>query len=172
MKDWQQIYPTTPRLFSSNDFDNIKVIFPYFLCKRLADENNKKLLYQFRNYKITKEEISSTRSDIVMVVRPSMKFDLEHIQNINGENLIYSLWEGYLQKEYTKKFIDYLKSKQFNVIKIHTSGHADIGTLNQMVNAIKPKCIVPIHTFSGNEYKHHFKYPVLEIKDGEEVIVM
>ena len=36
-----------------------------------------------------------------------------------------------------------------------------------MVEAIKPTCIIPIHTFSGNEYKHHFNYPVLEVRDGE-----
>ena len=155
--------------FPSKDFDNIKVIFPYFLCKRLANENNENLLYKFRCYKITKEEVSLNKNNIVLLVRPSMKFDLEHISNIDGGNLIYSLWEGYLQKENTKKFIDYLSNKQFKVHKIHTSGHADIETLNQMVNAIKPKNIVPIHTFRGHEYKQYFNYPVLELKDGEEV---
>ena len=106
-----------------------------------------------------------------MTVRPSMKTDLEHIKRIEGGNLIYSLWEGYLRKEYTTKFIDYLKSRRFNVLKIHTSGHADIGSLNQMADAIKPKCIIPIHTFRGEEYKYHFNYPVLEVKDGEEVAI-
>lgn len=155
--------------FPSNNFPEIKVIFPYFLCKRLASENNKNLLYQFRCYKITKEEISLNKSNIVLLVRPSMKFDLEHIPNIDCGNLIYSLWEGYLQKEYAKKFIDYLSNKQFKIYRIHTSGHADIETLNQMANAIKPKNIVPIHTFRGYEYKQYFNYPVLELKDGEEV---
>ena len=157
--------------FPSKDFNDIKVIFPFFLCRRLENENNEKLLYQFRNYKITKEEIGNNKKNIVMTVRPSMKFDLEHIQNIDGGNLIYSLWEGYLQKEHTAHFIDYLKGRRFNFLKIHTSGHADIELLNQMADAIKPKCIIPIHTFSGNEYKHHFNYPVLEVKDGEEVVI-
>ncbi|MCL0047333.1 hypothetical protein M1M98_03625, partial [Thermodesulfovibrionales bacterium] len=68
-----------------------------------------------------------------------------------------------------KKFIDYLSDRQFKVHKIHTSGHADIETLNQLANAIKPKNIVPIHTFRGYEYKQYFNYPVLELQDGEEV---
>lgn len=106
-----------------------------------------------------------------MLVRPSMKFDIEHILNIDGGNLIYSLWEGYLKKENTKTFIDYMTSKQFKVIKIHTSGHADIETLKEMTRAIKPKSIVPIHTFRGYEYKNIFNYPVLEVKDGEEVLI-
>jgi ribonuclease J len=157
--------------YPSKKFNDIKVVFPYFLCRRLADGNNEKLLYQFRNYKITKEEIDKNARNIVMMVRPSMKFDLEHIPNIGEGNLIYSLWEGYLQKDYTNKFMDYLKSRQFKIYKIHTSGHADIETLKKMTTAIKPKCIIPIHTFRGSEYNHHFNYPVKELKDGEEVVI-
>jgi ribonuclease J len=157
--------------YPSTSFPEVRVIFPYFLSKRIAQENNEKLLYQFRNFKITKEQISLNKSNIVLLVRPSMKFDLERISNIDCGNLIYSLWEGYLQKEYTKTFIDYLSNRQFKIYKIHTSGHADIETLRQMVNAIKPKNIVPIHTFGGHEYKQHFNYPVLELKDGEEITI-
>jgi ribonuclease J len=156
--------------YPSRKFNDIKVFFPYFLSKRFSnDDNNKKVLYQFSNYKISKEEISKNKSNIVMTVRPSMKFDLEHIPNIDGGNLVYSMWEGYLQKEYTGKFIDYLKRMQFKVFKIHTSGHADIDTLKKMADVIKPKCIIPIHTFGGSEYKNLFDYPVKELKDGEVV---
>ena len=77
------------------------------------------------------------------------------------------MWQGYLQKPDTKDFIDYLTSRKFTVYKIHTSGHADIATLKKMVTAIKPKYIVPIHTFSGGEYQKHFSEPVIEMKDGE-----
>jgi ribonuclease J len=157
--------------YPSRGFNDIKVIFPYFLCKRLSNDNNETILYQFRNYKITKEEISINKHNIVMTVRPSMKFDLEHMPNIDAGNFVYSLWEGYLQKDYTKKFIDYLKERQFRVFSVHTSGHADIDTLKKMTDAIKPKCIVPIHTFKGSEYKNHFDYPVKELEDGEEVLI-
>jgi len=36
-----------------------------------------------------------------------------------------------------------------------------------MVEAIKPKNIVPIHTFEGYKYKHIFNEPIVELKDGE-----
>ena len=145
--------------------------FPYFLCKRLTRKNNEKLLYQFRKYKITKEQISSNKSNTVLLVRPSMKIDIDHIPNVDGGNLIYSLWEGYLKKENTKKFIEYLVNKQFKLYKVHTSGHADIETLKKMADAIKPKFIVPIHTFKGSEYKNHFNCPVKELRDGQEVVI-
>ncbi|GAG03053.1 unnamed protein product, partial [marine sediment metagenome] len=76
----------------SREFNDIKVIYPYFLCKRLSNENNEKILYKFRNYKITKEEIRMNKHNIVMTARPSMKFDLDHISDIDGGNFVYSLW--------------------------------------------------------------------------------
>lgn len=55
-----------------------------------------------------------------------------------------------------------------HIAGIHTSGHADIGALKQMVSAIKPKAIVPIHTFSGSEYQKIFApNSVVVLNDGE-----
>jgi ribonuclease J len=153
--------------FPSKNFKNLKVMFPYFTSRRLKNEGNEKVLYQFKEYKITKNEISEKADKIVMLVRPSMQKDLEHINKIDGGNLIYSMWEGYLKKSNTMKFINYLKKRKLKIYKIHTSGHADTETLKQMVEALKPKNIVPIHTFKGNEYKKIFKTPIIEMKDGE-----
>ena len=142
-------------------------MFTYFTSRRLKNEGNEKILYQFKNYKITKEEISNQADKIVMIVRPSMQKDLENINEIDSGILIYSMWEGYLQKSDTKKFLDYLTSRNFTIHKIHTSGHADTETLKKMVEAIKPKNIVPIHTFSGSEYHKVFTTQIIELKDGE-----
>jgi ribonuclease J len=153
--------------FPSKNFKNLQVIFPHYLSNRLGREGNEQILYQFKNFKITKEEIREQADRIVMLVRPSMLFDLDHIPDIEGGNIIYAMWEGYLQKSGTKKFIDNLLKRQFILHHIHTSGHADIETLIKMVEAIKPKNIVPIHTFNAGEYQKIFSIPVIEIKDGE-----
>jgi len=128
-----------------------------------------RVLYEFKKFKITKEEISNQSEKIVMIVRPSMQKDLERIRRIEGGNFIYSMWEGYLQKSDTMKFVDYLTNRKFTLHKIHTSGHADTKTLKKMVEAISPKNIVPIHTFGGDKYKNIFNEPVRELKD-EEII--
>lgn len=155
--------------YPSKSFKNLKVIFPYYTSRRLKNEGKEKILYQFKNFKITKEEISNQSEKIVMIVRPSMQKDLEHINGIDGGNLIYSMWEGYLKKSNTKKFLDYLTDRKFTIHHIHTSGHADIETLKKMVEVIKPKSIVPIHTFESKDYKNIFKVPVKELKDREIV---
>jgi len=155
--------------FPSEKFENLKVMFPYFTSSRLKSQGNENILYQFKDYKITKEDISKQAQNIVMLVRPSMQKDLEYINEIDGGNLIYSLWEGYLKKSATKKFLDYLTNRNFTIYKIHTSGHADAETLKQMVEAIKPKNIVPIHTFGASFYKNIFTSPISEMNDGETI---
>ena len=151
----------------SKNYKNLKVIYPRYTSNRLAKEGNEKILYQFKNFKISKDEISSHPEKYVMIIRPSMKTDLERISGIDDGNLIYSMWEGYMKKNDTKQFIEYFKKRGFSIHSIHTSGHADIDTLKQLVDAIKPKCIVPIHTFNAGEYKSVFSVPILELKDGE-----
>ena len=147
---------------------NIKVIFPYRLSRKMVKEGHGKLLYDFKTYKITKPEIDENPGKYVLFVRPSMKTDLVYLKNITGGNLIYSLWKGYLKKKDTKDFIDYLKSREFNVDEdIHTSGHADVDTLKAMVGAIKPRLLIPIHTFEPDKYKSTFNVPVKELEDGK-----
>jgi ribonuclease J len=153
--------------YPSKVFENVKVIFPYFTSKRLANQGDEKILYQLKNFKIKKEEISSQPDKYVIFVRPSMQKDMEHIAGLDGGNFIYSMWEGYKNKPNTKRFLQYFESKGFSIHDIHTSGHADIDTLKKIVEAIKPENIVPIHTFHGADYKNYFNAPVMEIPDGK-----
>ena len=157
--------------YPSKEYENLEVMFAYFTDSRLTREGNEKILYEFKHYKITKEEIGNQADKIVMLIRPSMQKDLENITGIEGGNLIYSMWEGYLQKSGTKDFLDYLISRNFTIHKIHTSGHADTATLKKMVKAINPKNIVPIHTFSGGEYARIFNVPIVELNDGEAISI-
>lgn len=153
--------------YPSTEFKNIRVLFPYYISKRLADTGKKEMLYRFKKFKITKKEITNQADKIVMIIRQSMKVDLEHIKGIEGGNLVYSMWKGYLKKKDTKEFIHYLEKRKFSIHKIHTSGHADLIALKEMVRIIKPKYLVPIHTFMGNEYKNIFKVQTLNLKDRE-----
>lgn len=145
---------------------NIKVIYPYWLSKKIADAGHKQLLYDFKEFIIRKPEIDTNPGKYVIFVRPSMKIDLNYLRNINGGNIIYSLWEGYLDKKGTKDFIEYLKEREFKFHKVHTSGHADDETLKAMVEAIKPKLLIPIHTFEPKKFKSIFSIPVRELNDG------
>jgi ribonuclease J len=154
--------------YPSHRYPNIKVIFTKCTTDRLGKTGNEKILYQFQYFKISKDEIGNEPEKFVMLVRPGMEVDLKEIHNIEGGNLVYSMWEGYLEKLPAKKLINYLVTRNFTKCYVHTSGHADTEALKQMVNAINPKFIVPIHTFNASDYKNHFSQPVVELNDGDE----
>lgn len=166
LKELAEAYPSLPQ--PSPNFPEIKVMFPYYTCRRLDSLGLNNLMYQFKRYKFTKEQIAENKENIVMLVRSSMKKDLDKIDGIDGGNIIHSLWEGYLSRGSTKTFVDSMvKERGFNLHIIHTSGHADLGDLKAMVDAIEPKSVVPIHTFRANEYEKHYDCDIKQLKDGE-----
>jgi len=154
----------------SKSFPEIKVFFPYKLSRMISNKRNEKLLYRFKNYKITKEQIDEQFNKTVMIVRQSMLKDLEHIKKLENGIFIYSMWNGYKNEKTTKEFIDFLVDKGMTEKQIHTSGHADKAALKKMVEVLKPKNLVPIHTFEGAKYEKIFTgIKVLRINDNEAV---
>lgn len=149
-------------------YKQIKVLFPNRITTGLFKRGLGELANKFAKSKITKDEISINPSDFVVIVRPSMKNDLNKIIVDKG-NLIYSMWGGYKEQSSTKEFLDWLALKNFSIIDIHTSGHADIETLKGFTDSINPKSIIPIHTFNKQDYKTIFTQPILEIIDNQTI---
>jgi ribonuclease J len=158
--------------YPSHSFPDIRVFFPYRLSRMITGQGREKLLYRFRKFKITRDEIDKKSGQIVMLVRPSMRGDLERQNNLEGGTFIYSMWHGYKKEKKTKAFVEYLLGRGMSEIEIHTSGHASRAALRSMVDALNPDCIVPIHTFEADEYEDVFKgRNVLKINDRETVTV-
>jgi ribonuclease J len=138
----------------------------------IRNKGNEKLLYRFKDFKITKEQIGDQFDKTVMIVRPSMLKDLGYIKGLEDGTFIYSMWDGYKKEKTTKEFIDFLIGKGMIEKAIHTSGHADQEALKRMVEVLNPKNLVPIHTFEGDEYKKIFiDTKVVRINDNEEVTI-
>lgn len=149
-------------------YENLKVFFPYRITTGLFDRGFGYLANKFSKFKITKDKISEKPSNYTVLVRPSMKNDLQRITVRDG-NLIYSMWEGYKEQPTTKEFLDWLKTLNFSVYDIHTSGHADIITLKEFADTLNPKTIIPIHTFNKQDYKNVFTHKVIELNDKERM---
>jgi len=157
--------------YPSSNFPDIKVFFPS--AQRFREEDKKRLLYPFTDYKITKDTIGNQYNKVVMLVRPSMIKDLKDIKNLDYGTFIYSLWDGYKKDKSTKKLLDFIENKNMIEQQIHTSGHADINTLKKMVRSLKPKYIVPIHTFRGDTYEKIFTdSTILKVDDNETVTIL
>ncbi len=81
----------------------------------------------------------------LMFVRPTRKFRniMEHYRN--NSVILYSQWNGYRKGPYADPRIQrFLEG--FPVIPLHTSGHADPATLQQICRLVNPLGIIPIHS--------------------------
>ncbi len=89
-----------------------------------------------------------------LMVKGSM---LEAIKKLYAKNfidnacLIYSMWDGYKEKDEIKSFLEEIKKYGIkDVINLHTSGHADRKTIS-MLNELGAKKVIPIHTTNPEE---------------------
>jgi len=158
---------------SRETYSDIRVYYPKHLTNRMLKFVKKpETIYPFRPYKIGKDEIDKMVSQLVMIVRPTIQYDLErYLKKYENGCFIYSMWHGYKDKPgKTKDFLDFIAGKGMPIKDIHTSGHADLFGLKRMVEAVKPKHIVPIHTFEAASYEEYFPDEnVVILNDGETV---
>ena len=78
----KELSPFAKIPYPSKVFENVRVMFPYYTSKRLENQGDERILYQFKKFKVTKEEISKHPDKYVLMVRPSMQKDLEHIVKV------------------------------------------------------------------------------------------
>lgn len=142
-------------------FSAVKVYYPRRLSTKVANAGNVQLLYEFQPFKIVRNEISENREKILMLVRPSVKSELGKIDNLDGSKLIYSMWSGYRSQPYVSNFIEWLQSNGCQIIDIHTSGHATLETLRQVIENIRPVSIIPVHTEKPEIYAKLFQNTIL-----------
>lgn len=149
----------------SYNFPEIKVFYPYRLNEKTVKEGNIDLMYKFTKYKITREEVESNHNNIMMMFRGSM---IEDFKNINVKNglFIYSMWGGYLKENSMKPTLNFIKDNNMKFQLLHTSGHASIETLKKVVSTIKPKVVIPIHSFNPEKFNEIYSNVTL-LKDNE-----
>ena len=104
-----------------------------------------------------------------MLARDNSVFPLilKGIKSVAGGLIAYSMWDGYL----TKEFRAFCKGKGLSSEYIHTSGHATTEDLQSFAKALNPKKLIPIHTFESEKYPFLFEN-VKVIKDKEVLQLM
>lgn len=158
--------------YPSDEYSNIRVFFPYWLCRKLAKEGYQEVMYKFKRFKITKKEISENLQRIMMLIRPSMIPDLLRLKGIESSSVVYSMWNGYLNDGSMDSFLNFIKEKHMKLVSIHSSGHAGIETLKKAVNTIRPKMIIPIHTLNPDCYQGLFPNTKVKASFNEDEITI
>jgi ribonuclease J len=93
---------------------------------------------------------------LVYMVRQSMGrflIKLNEETPLKGASLIYSMWKGYNKSYPTKGFLKICKNLGISEHYLHTSGHAYVDVLKDVIETINPKVIIPIHTESPDKFK-------------------
>ena len=132
-------------------YNNLKVFFPCLLTEKIFNEIGAQYVKRFSAYRISREQLKKQQNDIIMLVRPSMKKDLEKCHFSNGL-FIYSMWQGYRDSEYQQSFENRLGERGIRKTFMHTSGHAKISDICRLINGLNPKKIIPIHTMQPEAF--------------------
>ncbi len=147
----------------------MKIFYPYKLANMLG-KKNPALLLKYAELQIKKPEISARKKELVMLVRPNMVDDLTIIGEMEKADFIYSQWAGYKAEPETARLLDFVKKKEMTCHEIHTSCHAERLSLHKIVNKLKPKSVIPIHTENPEGYKI-ITYNVINIEDDKKVLL-
>ncbi|MDV2988815.1 MAG: MBL fold metallo-hydrolase [Dehalogenimonas sp.] len=148
------------------DWDGVRVLFTHYHAQKLADED-KQLLYKYARSKIEFEEIQAEPDNKVFLVKDNRIFRIAatKLKTHTKAIAIYSMWHGYLDKTNLK---DFLAANEVSFTEVHTSGHAYLRDLERVVDALKPGCVIPVHTFHPEKYTQLFSNAV-RLEDGENM---
>ena len=145
-----------------------------FICDKYQEDileyvskNSKSTLYKFNEGKDTKVYCYAPnmldkmkKYGFVMLVRANDNFK-GIINKFENVNFIYSQWLGYLKsdnKEYEK--IKSFVPKDYKYL--HTSGHATLSAIKNVINITKPDVVIPIHTED--------KYKIKELSNKAKIL--
>jgi ribonuclease J len=80
--------------------------------------------------------------------------------------VVWSLWPGYLGDAAGSRFAHSVRQRGVPFVIHHTSGHAPVGDLQRLVEAMRPERVIPIHTEGAAAYGQYFS-AVERHEDGE-----
>ena len=102
----------------------------------------------------------------VMLFRPMAMSDRGVQAVLGGAALTYSMWEGYLEQDSSRRVLKWLDDHEVPWGIVHTSGHASVADLKRFAAAVAPRALVPIHSFETARFGDFFDN-VVQRDDGE-----
>ena len=169
----QQFHEKIP---GTKTHSNLLVYYPNRFCTKLRKRRldiHKEIVENSK--KIQNDDPQKNPSKYVFVFRPNLRdFFNKHLAN-TPIRFILSMWAQYWEKETPdlRRFKTWMAADpelRKRLPDIHTSGHADVESLQQIVGHVQPKIIIPIHTEHSESFSSLFpKAKVMEVADEEVV---
>lgn len=147
-------------------WEEMSVFLPYFQKQRVKRLGAFDVSGSYKKWRIHPKHLAEAAPKSVMLFRPSMMRDLEEAGCLEGARLVYSMWDGYLERDEMQPFLAWLKEKKIPMDKVHTSGHAEVGDLRRLRCAFPDVALVPIHSEQTSQFEEVFG-GVTYREDGE-----
>ena len=162
-----------PKIPTATTAEQMKVYFPHRLTKRLTEQNQKHYILSLnpKQNKVSYDDFARSPEHYVMLVRPTA---LTYLQRIKAPRirLIKSIWNGYWDEPSTERFRGWVEEHCEAVKDIHSSGHADTQSLQRIVEFVRPKTIIPIHTDAPKQFCDIFVNNNVKCLDDNEVLYL
>ena len=162
-----------PKIPTITTAGQMKVYFPPRLTDRLTERNQERYIYSLnpKQNKVSYDDFARSPEKYVMLMRPTT---LTYLQRIKAPHirLIKSIWSGYWDEPNTERFRHWLEEHCAAVKDIHSSGHADTQSLQRIVEFVRPKTIVPIHTDAPKRFCDIFVNDNVKCLDNNEVLCL
>lgn len=112
------------------------------------------------------EALPALAERAVMLFRPMAMSDRGVRSVLDGAGFSYSMWDGYLKEDSSRRVLRWLECHGIAWAPIHTSGHASTADLQRFAAALAPCALVPIHSFETGRFPELFDN-VVPREDGE-----
>ena len=145
---------------------NLAVFIPQRQRVLLKNKGIAWMVDSYRSFRLWPEQLAEHAPRSVMLFRAWMLRDLERATALSGARVIWSQWEGYLAEGSGANLKSDCEARGIPFEIIHTSGHASISDLKRLAAAVRPRALVPIHTFEAQRFPKLFENVVLH-QDGE-----
>jgi ribonuclease J len=147
---------------------NLGAWYPRRVCRWLERLGQGPALERFRSYGRSRAAIAREPGWYILLFRPTMVEDLDHLGQGTDPILVYSMWSGYLDQPEWQGALALLGPGRFH--HVHTSGHASLADLQRTVATIQPQRVIPVHTARPDLFETLFP-GVHRLGNGERLVI-
>ena len=145
---------------------DVKLYIPHRQRVWIKDRRLFQDLERHKASRVFPEALPGLAKRAVMLFRPLAMNDRGVQAVLDGAGLTYSLWEGYLEQDSSRRVMKWLDDHDIRWHVLHTSGHASVTDLKRFAAALAPRALVPIHSFETSRFGDFFDN-VVQRDDGE-----
>ena len=138
------------------DWDRVRVYLPRSQKSKVIRDKAFERTDGVKSHRIFPEELVDRQGELVMLFRNSMAHELAKIGCLDGAQVVWSMWPGYLREESGGRLTKFLDDQGIPLVIHHSSGHAFIANLQRLCEALAPSRLVPMHSFAGDRFGDFF----------------